>query len=183
MRDHRLFLLIGSVLLIAAMALAGCMEDKGNSVQPAEGQGKPAAEEYITAGAGPTPALTLAPTTSATLSMPVASFIDDPTIGFAPLTVQFTDLSEGTPTMWLWDFGDGGSSTDQDPTYTYLTPGLYSVTLTSANSAGNSTATGTGKITVLSPASTQSPLSPLAAIIASAIAAVASAGIHMRRRE
>ncbi|MBN1167590.1 MAG: PKD domain-containing protein, partial [Methanospirillaceae archaeon] len=39
----------------------------------------------------------------------VADFSGTPTSGTAPLTVQFTDLSTGGPTMWAWDFGDGGT--------------------------------------------------------------------------
>jgi PKD repeat protein len=131
--------------------------------------------------ATPTATATTFPTTAA--PAPVASFIGDPIIGIAPLTVQFTDLSEGIPTLWFWDFGDGGSSTEQDPAYTYTTPGFYTVTLTSANPAGNSTSTGTGKITVLAPPSTQTPLSPLAVIMALGIAAFASAGIRGRKRQ
>ncbi len=40
----------------------------------------------------------------------VADFSGTPTSGTVPLTVQFTDLSTGGPTMWSWDFGDGGTS-------------------------------------------------------------------------
>jgi hypothetical protein len=45
-------------------------------------------------------------------------------------TVQFTDTSTGTPTSWLWNFGDATTSTLQNPTKTYSTPGDYTVTLT-----------------------------------------------------
>ena len=47
--------------------------------------------------------------------------------------LQFTDLSTGSPTNWVWDFGDGTMSTDQNPTHTYETPGTYTVTLIAAN--------------------------------------------------
>ncbi len=70
---------------------------------------------------------------------PVANFTANTTSGNAPETVQFTDTSSNSPTTWNWDFGDGGSSTLQNPTYTYTTPGIYNVTLTSGNSAGNNT--------------------------------------------
>ncbi len=53
----------------------------------------------------------------------------------APLTVNFTDLSF-KPTSWLWRFGDGGTSTLQNPTYTYLNNGLYNVDLTITDSFG-----------------------------------------------
>jgi gliding motility-associated-like protein len=48
--------------------------------------------------------------------------------------VQFTDTSEGNPTSWFWDFGDGiGTSTDQNPTYDYNGVGPYTVTLAASN--------------------------------------------------
>lgn len=45
-------------------------------------------------------------------------------------TVTFTDLSAIAPTSWLWSFGDGGTSTLQNPVHEYPAPGTYSVTLT-----------------------------------------------------
>ncbi len=63
---------------------------------------------------------------------PVANFLADDTQGCFPLPVNFTDLS--TPgsspiTSWIWDFGDGNISNDQNPAHTYLNPGNYNVTL------------------------------------------------------
>ena len=46
-----------------------------------------------------------------------AAFTATPTSGTAPLTVNFTDQSSNTPTSWQWDFGDGGSSAEQNPTH------------------------------------------------------------------
>ena len=43
--------------------------------------------------------------------------------------IDFTDLSQGDIDMWFWDFGDGQSSTDQNPTNTYTEPGTYPVVL------------------------------------------------------
>jgi PKD repeat protein len=51
------------------------------------------------------------------------------TSGYAPLSVTFTDLSKGSPNAWAWDFGDGTSSSAQNPTHVYATNGSYSVTL------------------------------------------------------
>lgn len=49
-------------------------------------------------------------------------------------SVQFTDTSEGLPTSWYWDFGDGtGTSTDQSPMYSYSGVGPYTVTLAVSN--------------------------------------------------
>ena len=50
-----------------------------------------------------------------------------------PNTIQFTDTSTKNPTSWLWDFGDGTTSTLQNPTHTYPGPGSYNVTLTASN--------------------------------------------------
>jgi len=71
-------------------------------------------------------------------SPPEADFSGSPVYGFTPLTVQFRDTSGGSPKTWLWDFGDGNTSTLQNPPYTYLTPGTaYSVSLTVNNTFGN----------------------------------------------
>lgn len=59
-----------------------------------------------------------------------ADFTADTTSGFSPLLVGFTDQSLGNPTGWNWDFGDGATSTDQNPTHTYTVPDVYNVSLT-----------------------------------------------------
>ncbi len=60
----------------------------------------------------------------------VADFVGAPRLGLAPLTVTFTDTSNvPNPTAWLWDFGDGSTSTLQNPTHTYTQDGAYDVTL------------------------------------------------------
>ena len=59
-----------------------------------------------------------------------ADFEAAPTAGFVPLTVNFTDLSTGGPESWLWDFGDGETSTLQNPGHDYFTFGIYTVSLT-----------------------------------------------------
>lgn len=70
-----------------------------------------------------------------------ANFIAFPSSGNAPLTVSFTDQSIGSLTSWLWNFGDGGTSTDQNPTHTYNTPGTYTVSLRVSNAYGSDTET------------------------------------------
>ena len=74
-----------------------------------------------------------------TVVAPTASFTASPASGTAPLTVHFTDTSSGSPTQWSWDFGDGATSTAQDPSHTYNTPGSYTVTLKASNGAGSDT--------------------------------------------
>ncbi|WP_342676151.1 PKD domain-containing protein [Methanofollis sp. UBA420] len=59
-----------------------------------------------------------------------ANFTAEPLNGTAPLEVNFTDTSTGTPLSWAWVFGDGNVSTEPDPTHTYESPGLYTVNLT-----------------------------------------------------
>jgi C1A family cysteine protease len=53
------------------------------------------------------------------LPPPVANFTANITSGFAPLTVQFNDTSNNNPTSWLWNFGDGSTSTMENPIHSY----------------------------------------------------------------
>ena len=62
--------------------------------------------------------------------VPLANFTATPTSGTVPLEVQFTDQSESNPIGWLWDFGYGQTSTEQNPTHIYESPGTYNVSLT-----------------------------------------------------
>ncbi len=75
---------------------------------------------------------------------PVVDFTADYQSGGAPLTVRFTDLSGGSPNQWRWEFGDGKSSIQQNPTHTYTHPGTFRVQLTASgtNVAGSLTRTG-----------------------------------------
>jgi PKD repeat protein len=67
-----------------------------------------------------------------------ARFSADKVSGFAPLNVQFKDKSLGGSGIvsWLWDFGDGNTSSIPDPTYTYTEPGNYTVSLTVTRADG-----------------------------------------------
>ena len=72
---------------------------------------------------------------------PVADFSASPTSGKAPLKVQFTDTSTGSPISWRWTFGDCTYSTQNNPVHTYDKPGKYTVSLTVNNAKGSSTKT------------------------------------------
>ncbi|MEO8066988.1 MAG: PKD domain-containing protein [Flavobacteriales bacterium] len=73
-------------------------------------------------------------------------------------TVQFTDESLNAPTGWTWDFGDFGSSNDQDPVHTYTASGTYTVSLTAINPNGSDTETQSALITVDLSGQTIAPL-------------------------
>ena len=69
----------------------------------------------------------------------------------APLTVQFTDTSsyfESPVESWHWDFGDGGTSEETNPSHIYALPGAYTVSLTVASATGEDTETKSNYITV-----------------------------------
>jgi PKD repeat protein len=72
---------------------------------------------------------------------PIESFEVDSTSGEAPFEVAFTDTSLKSPTAWAWDFGDGNTSDEQNPTHVYASPGVYTVALTATNDLGTGTAT------------------------------------------
>jgi PKD repeat protein/predicted MPP superfamily phosphohydrolase len=86
---------------------------------------------------------------------PAAEFSATPRTGPAPLLVDFTDLSTGTPTWWSWDFGDGTSSLEQEPQHVYAQAGLYTVTLRAANGGGENVRTRTAYVDVGAPSPVQ----------------------------
>jgi len=67
----------------------------------------------------------------------VANFTANITSGQAPLAVAFTDTSTGGPASWSWDFGDGTTSTAQNPVHTYTAAGTYTVSLSVTNAQNN----------------------------------------------
>lgn len=76
-------------------------------------------------------------------TVPTAGFTAVPLSGKMPLTVNFTDTSS-CAASWLWDFGDGATSTLQNPRHTYNQPipagqfsRLYNATLTASNTSGS----------------------------------------------
>jgi len=80
---------------------------------------------------------------------PVAAFVGVPPNGCAELKVCFTDQSSGNPTSWSWEFGDGGTSSQQNPCHTYEDAGTYAVTLTVSNDCGSDKETKSAYVTVL----------------------------------
>lgn len=80
--------------------------------------------------------------------VPVTAFAGSPQSGGRPLAVTFTDQSSNSPISWLWNFGDGVTSTSQNPSHTYALPGTNSVTLIAGNAHGSATLTKTNYIVV-----------------------------------
>ena len=66
-----------------------------------------------------------------------ADFTADVLSGSVPLTVNFTDQSCGTITSWQWNFGDGSTSTEQNPSHTYSKAGTHTVSLTVTGPGGS----------------------------------------------
>jgi PKD repeat protein len=80
------------------------------------------------------------------MGAPAASFIAVPTTGLAPLTVQFTNKSTNF-TSSSWDFGDGSTSSDTNPTHTYQNVGSYTATLVVRGPGGQAQASATISVT------------------------------------
>ena len=103
-----------------------------------------------------------------------ASFTWSPANPTPSDTVQFTDQSAGPPSSWNWSFGDGTSSTEQNPSKKYNSTGSYLVTLTVAR-AGSASSTTTKTIVV----GTGVPVTPnvVAAFTASSASPTAGANV------
>lgn len=92
------------------------------------------------------PSFCLTPTAA-----PVADFEADVT-NTCYSRISFTDLSTNIAQSWLWDFGDGSTSTDQNPVHTYTASGTYTVTLIVTNTIGSDTLSRNSYITIALPA-------------------------------
>lgn len=89
---------------------------------------------------------------SETLIAPIANFTSSTHNGNAPLVVDFVDVSTaGSASIdsWLWDFGNGDTSNQQNPSYTYSEQGSYTVALTVTTADGSNTVTIANTIEVL----------------------------------
>ena len=95
----------------------------------------------------------------------VAAFIASPVSGKSPLNVSFTDQSNGAPSNWSWNFGDGGTSTSRNPSHTYSNPGSYSVTLTVRKGANSNTLTKSGYINVTTTIPVNFSASPTSGVV------------------
>jgi PKD repeat protein len=85
-------------------------------------------------------------------AVPVVDFGASPASGTAPLNVVFTNSTTGLVTSWAWDFGDGTTSTAQNPTHVYSTPGSYKAVLTATGPGGAASKTAATAISVVAPA-------------------------------
>jgi PKD repeat protein len=85
-------------------------------------------------------------------SPPVADFLCSPSSGEATLLVRFQDLSTGGATAWLWDFGDGSTSTSSSPEHAFASVGTFDVSLTVSGPGGANTKVANDLITVREPA-------------------------------
>jgi len=114
-------------------------------------------------------------------------FSATPTTGPIPLEVQFTDESARDFTSWSWDFGDGGTSTEQNPMHVYTRPGPFTVSLNVSGPCGSEIET---KVDYIHPYSSGvggeaypvNKLAVLAPWIAASMAIMAGSFIVLRRR-
>ena len=89
------------------------------------------------------------PTCLVATAAPIADFTVDRTSTCLDLaTFQFTDQSQNIAQYFLWDFGDGSTSTETNPTHRYLASGSYTVSLVITNNIGVDTLVRTNYITV-----------------------------------
>lgn len=84
-------------------------------------------------------AFDLSPACFAATAPPVAAF-EPSALNSCVATLMFQDSSYSTPHQWFWDFDDGSTSTQQNPTHTYRNDGVYNVRLIVTNNLGSDTA-------------------------------------------
>jgi PKD repeat protein len=71
--------------------------------------------------------------------VPVASFTFSPDGGYVPISISFTNTGTSENCTFLWDFGDGTTSTEENPIHEYTSATTFAVTLTTTNSTGTNT--------------------------------------------
>lgn len=82
---------------------------------------------------------------------PVPAFNSNYVLGGCQNPVQFTDVSQNAPTSWLWDFGDGTTSTQQNPSHQYTAAGAFNVKLTTTNAFGVNSLTKPNHVVLMQP--------------------------------
>lgn len=106
-------------------------------------------------------------------SKPVTSFKSNPVSGKYnnPQIITFQNTTtaplDAPVTSWLWDFGDGNTSTAQNPTHGYIAVGLYTVMLTATNSAGSNVYQVVGCFNIVEPETPTTPIEVTKPIVAS----------------
>jgi len=80
---------------------------------------------------------------------PEVNFIADMTIAWDGSTINFTNRTLNDPSSWLWSFGDGNTSTDQEPSHVYNSAGTYTVELEATNESGTSSLEKPDYITII----------------------------------
>lgn len=70
---------------------------------------------------------------------PEARYTCDRSSGVAPLTVKFVSTSTGVINSYSWNFGDGGTSSEPNPSHTFILAGIYQVVLTVTGPGGSHT--------------------------------------------
>ena len=78
-----------------------------------------------------------------------ADFMCEKPYGQVPASIQFTDKSLGDISSWLWNFGDGTTSSEQNPSHSYLLPGYYNVTLEVGNGISSNSKTVKNFVTII----------------------------------
>jgi len=113
----------------------------------------------VTDNGGATGSAAVSITVSAPVNQPpTATASANPTSGTAPLAVAFTGTGndpDGTIASYSWSFGDGGTSTQQNPSHTYVSSGNYTASLVVTDNSG---ATGSALVGITVSAGNQPPL-------------------------
>lgn len=97
--------------------------------------------KFTEEGGGSSSSVSSSSSSSSCLPVPDAAFDTYPVAGPIPLSIEFFDRSLYSPTSWYWQFGDGSTSTLQNPVHIYTEVGKYTITLTATNYAGSDSIT------------------------------------------
>ena len=76
------------------------------------------------------------PVTLTVEALPIADFSVSGTLICGDGSISFYDESQNVPSSWTWDFGDGNTSTDQNPMHTYTEEGVFTITMEACNTVG-----------------------------------------------